>query len=51
METGTATLSEPTLVASYKFLFKTLFEIHNKSEPQTRFGSYFQNEKIFPFGK
>ena len=39
------------MVASYRFLYKTLFEIHNQSVPETCFGSYFQKGKIFSFGK
>ena len=38
-------------MASYRFLYKTLFEIHNQSVPETCFGSYFQKGKIFSFGK
>ena len=44
-------IKNQNLVASYKFLYKTLFEIHNQSAPETCFGSYFQKGKIFPFGK
>ena len=32
-------------MASYKFLYKTWFEIHNQSVPQTPFSSYFQGER------
>ena len=38
-------------MAFNKFLYKTWFEIHNQSVPQTRFSSYFQKGMIFPFGK
>ena len=34
-------------MASYKFLYKIWFEIHNQSVPQTSLGSYFQKGKVF----
>ena len=39
------------MVACYKCLYKTWFQIHNHSVTQTRFGSYFQKGMIFPFRK